>query len=483
MEKSSGILLAISSLPNKYGIGSFGEDAKRFVDFLKKSKIKYWQILPLGPTSIGDSPYQSYSSYAINPYFIDLDWLVSQGLLTNDDLKDYIHDTKYVDYGYIFNTRFNILQKAYNYHNKYQTEFDKFKEENKEWLDGYAVFMMLHREHENKGIEDWYPEFKFKVGHAMDWALNEYKDEVDYFKFIQYLAYKEYFILKDYANKNGIKIIGDIPFYCAYDSHDLYDNREMFQLNPDLTPKNVAGCPPDFFSENGQLWGNPCYDFEKQKLDKFKWYKARINHQLKLYDVLRIDHFRAFAGYYEIPYGMKNAKIGRWAKGPGYELFKGIDSSRIIAENLGFITPDVKRLLTKTKFLGINVFQFELGDGIHSPIKKESYSNSVLYSGTHDNECLYSFYINSEAKYKKLIDKLCNISVLDNPNFKIIEYLFKKDSPLVIIPMQDYLSKDLSSRMNTPSTPFGNWCYRVSKEELNNELSKCISNLITRCNR
>ena len=180
---------------------------------------------------------------------------------------------------------------------------------------------------------------------------------------------------------------------------------------------------------------------------------------------------------------MKNAKIGRWAKGPGYELFKGIDSSRIIAENLGFITPDVKKLLTKTKFLGINVFQFELGDGIHSPIKKESYSNSVLYSGTHDNECLYSFYINSEAKYKKLIDKLCNISVLDNPNFKIIEYLFKKDSPLVIIPMQDYLSKDLSSRMNTPSTPFGNWCYRVSKEELNNELSKCIRNLITRCNR
>ena len=483
MERSSGILLSISSLPNKYGIGSFGKEAYKFIDFLKKSKVKYWQILPLGPTSIGDSPYQSYSSYAINPYFIDLDWLIELGLLEKEDLKEYIHDTKYVDYGYIFNTRFKILNKAFKNKYKYQDEFNLFKEENKSWLDGYSIFMMLHHEHNDKGLNDWYPDFKFKVDHAMSWAINEYKDEVEEYKFIQFLAYKEYFLLKEYANKNGIKIIGDIPFYCAYDSHDLYDNPNMFQLNPDLTPINVAGCPPDFFSEDGQLWGNPCYDFKTQKLDKFEWYKKRINHQLKLYDILRIDHFRAFAGYYEIPYGNVNAKIGRWEKGPGYELFKGIDHERIIAENLGFITPDVKRLLTKTKFLGINVFQFELGDSKKVPLKTSRYENSVLYSGTHDNECLYSFYINSEKKYKDLIDKICNIKLGDNPNLKIIEYIFNKKSPLVIIPIQDYLSKDNSSRMNTPSIAYGNWSYRLGYDELSNELSKYISNLVKRCGR
>ena len=481
--RSSGILLAISSLPNKYGIGTFGNSAYKFVDFLKKSSVSYWQILPLGPTSIGDSPYQSYSSYAINPYFIDPDMLYLMSLVTKDDLESILHDTKYVDYGFIYNTRFSFLHKAYLNHHLYQNEFDDFKKENEYWLDSYAIFMMLHKEHDNKGLMDWYPDFKNKKDSAMSWAINEYKDLIDEFKFIQFLAYKQYFNLKDYANKKGIKIIGDIPFYCSYDSHDLYDNREMFMIDNSLTPKFVAGCPPDFFSEAGQLWGNPCYNFVKQKEDNYSFYKNRINHQLKLYDILRIDHFRAFSQYYSIPYGMKDAKIGEWVDGPGYDLFKGIDSKRIIAENLGFITPDVNKLLKKCGFLGINVMQFELGDLKKVPLKNSSYKNSVLYTGTHDNETLYSFYINSDNNYKKYIDKLCNITKYDNPNLKIIEYLFKKESPLVIVPMQDYLAKDNSSRMNTPSTSFGNWQYRMSSFDMSNELSLVIKDLVRKSDR
>ena len=475
MLKESGILLHISSLPNKYGIGSIGKEAYKFVDFLYKSKQTLWQILPIGPTSYGDSPYSSLSAYAFNPYFIDLEWLVELGLLLKEELPEPLNNN-FVDYNYLFNTRYTLLHKAFLRREGFNDEFNKFIAEEDYWLNDYSIYMVLKKEQENKPWSQFYDDFKYRNPNSLEWLSNEYKDQILEYKFIQFLAFKEWFELKAYANKKNIKIIGDMPIYCAYDSADVWANPSDFYLSENLTPIEVAGCPPDYFNSDGQLWGNPLYNWQKMKKDKYSFWVKRVKHSLKLFDVLRIDHFRGFAGYYSIPFGSSTAKYGHWEKGPGLSLFKAINkecpNSNIIAENLGFLTKDVHKLLKDSGYPGMNIFQFELGDRKNIPLKKGYPYNNVFYTGTHDNQTIMSFYHELNYQDKKIINKLCNIGFKDKENLKIIEFAMKQESKYVIVPLQDYLGlTDSEGRMNIPATPTGNWRYMAKADDFSKELS------------
>lgn len=463
--KEAGILLHISSLPGKYGVGTLGDSAYKFVDFLKKSGQKIWQILPIGPTSYGDSPYSSTSAFAYNPYFIDLDLLVKDGLLDESSLPNPFV-TNRINYDYLYNNKYPLLHKAYLKKDIYKLEFESFKKENDDWLDDYSMFVVIKEWQNGLPWYEWYDNERLRKKESLLWLKNEFKkDRIDEIKFYQFLFYKQFIKLKEYANKNGISIMGDMPIYCAYDSADVWANPKDFLLDSNLKPKGVAGCPPDAFSSDGQLWGNPLYDWEKMEKDGYKFWIKRVKHSFKLFDILRIDHFRGFAGYYNIPYGDPTARNGHWEIGPGYKLFKAIEknipNARIVAENLGFLTDDVHKLLKKCKYPGMKIFQFELADGKNAPIKKKFDSNNVFYTGTHDNQTLMSFYNLQPLVYKKLIDKVCNIKFFDKPNLKIIEYAMNTDCNMVIIPIQDYLGlSDDIGRMNLPSTVSNsNWSY------------------------
>lgn len=485
--KEAGILLHISSLPNKYGIGSLGKSAYDFVDFLNEAGQSIWQILPIGPTSYGDSPYSSLSSFAFNPYFIDLEILVEDGLLGKDDLPNE-NNSRRIDYSYLYDTRFNILYKAYLNRKPYEKEFLEFVESEKEWLDDYALYMVLKGYCNNKAWNEWYDDFKYKNLDSIAWAKNEFKDIILSHKFNQFLFYKQFQKLKSYANSKGIKIMGDMPIYCAYDSADVWANPHYFELDNKLNPINVAGCPPDQFTEDGQLWGNPLYNYELMKNDNYSWWVRRVKHSLRMFDILRIDHFRGFAGYYKIPYGDINAKNGFWVKGPGYDLFKEIEkavpNAQIVAENLGFLTDDVFELLDECGYPGMHIFQFELGDGVKIPLKKGFKENTIIYSGTHDNQTIMTFYNELNEDYRKVVDSICKIKFTDRPNLKIIEHCMKQKSNFCIIPIQDYLGlTDEYGRMNTPSTLGGNWSYKTLQMDYSNELKDYILKITTKYNR
>ncbi len=485
--KEAGILLHISSLPSPYGIGSLGKTAYEFVDFLKESGQKIWQILPIGPTSYGDSPYSSLSSFAFNPYFIDLDLLVEDGLLSKEDLP-IEEKTRKVNYEKLYNTRYSILHKAFLNKDKYQDEFMKFIDKEDAWLEEYAIYMVLKKEHENKPWNLWYDDFKYKNPSSIEWVKKEYSSQILEYKFHQFLFVKQWNKLKKYANKNGIEIMGDMPIYCAYDSADVWSNPSNFQLDSSLNPTFVAGCPPDAFSEDGQLWGNPLYNYEKMEADGYAWWVKRVHHALNMFDILRIDHFRGFAGYYAIPFMDKTAKNGHWEKGPGYKLFKAIHKeikhAKIVAENLGFLTKDVFELLDECGYPGMHIFQFELGDGKTIPLKKGFAENTIFYSGTHDNQTIQSFYNELNEKNKALIDSICKIKFTDRANLKIIEYCMKQNSRYTIIPLQDYLGlTDSEGRMNYPSTLGGNWCFRSLMQDYSQGLKEYILKITTKYNR
>jgi len=486
--KNAGILLHISSLPSKYGCGSLGKEAYDFVDFLHKSHQKIWQILPIGPTSYGDSPYSAISNFGFNFYFIDLDLLVKDKLINKEDLPKPF-EAKRVDFDLLYNTRFDIYHKAYLNKHLFELEFEKFKKEEAYWLDDFSMYYILKRMQEMKPWYYWYDDWKYRNYHSLEWLKNAKWEELDEFKFIQFLFYKQFIKLKEYANKKGILIMGDMPIYCAYDSSDVWANTWLFQLNPDLTPKAVAGCPPDFFSPDGQLWGNPLYDYNKMKETNYDFFIKRCKHSFKLFDILRIDHFRGFESYYSIPYGDTTARYGHWELGPGYDLFKAINkeikNANIVAENLGFLTKEVNDLLKKCKYPGMKIFQFELGNGKNAPIKKPFNENNIFYTGTHDNQTIMSFYNDLDSNYKKLVDSVCNITFNDKPNLKIIEYAMNTSCNTVIIPFQDYigLSDDLG-RMNMPSTVSkSNWSYISKKYNYSNELIEYIKDITIKSKR
>ena len=353
--RASGVLLPISSLPSNYGIGTFSKEAYRFVDQLQEAGQTYWQILPLGPTGYGDSPYQSFSTFAGNPYYIDLEALIEEGLLTREecDACDFGDNENYIDYEKIYFARFDILRKAYERSNiKENQDFVEFKEKNAYWLDDYALYMAVKNKFEGKAWIEWDTDIRNRETKAMKAYREELADEITFYEFQQYTFAKQWLKLKEYANEKGIKIIGDIPIYVAFDGSDSWSNPKLFQFNEEGLPVAVAGCPPDAFSETGQLWGNPLYDWEYHKKTGYKWWLQRVAYCFELYDVVRIDHFRGFDEYYSIPYGDETAVNGKWMPGPGYDLYKKLNTKLgdmdIIAEDLGFLTDTVLELLKQT---------------------------------------------------------------------------------------------------------------------------------------
>lgn len=466
--REAGILLHISSLDGRDNIGTLS-DGYEFIDFLKRAGQKYWQILPINPTSYKDSPYQGVSVYAYNPYFISFDFLINMGLLKKNDLKGY-KTRKKNDYGYLFDNKVKVLKKAYANKSLVEDEYKKFLKQNKHWVNDYAAFMVLKELNDFRPWYLWSDDYKYRNSDALKKLIKDNFINYDSYRFIQYLFYSEYSYLKAYAKANKIKIIGDMPIYVAYDSVDVWVNPQMFLLNEKLEMDYVAGCPPDDFSSYGQLWGNPLYDWEYMKKHDYDFWVKRIKHSQKLFDVIRIDHFRGFAGYYMIPNG-KEPKDGFWHDGPRMDLFKVIKEktkAKIIAENLGFLTEDVYKLLEDTGYPGMHVTQFEFGSDL--AFKDDFKKNNVIYTSTHDNQTIRSFYLNSD---KKLIKSLVHIS--RKPYLDLIYATLKKSPSLAIIPFSDYIGS--LERMNEPSTSDGNWVYRIKKNELNDDLAKTIYKL------
>lgn len=501
MERGSGLLVHISSLPSKYGIGTFGSEARRFVRFLNESKQKYWQILPLNPTSYGDSPYQSFSAFALNPYFIDLDYLVKKGYLTKQEVKSIKggKNPNYVDYGIIYQERFEILKLAYSRAiNEIKESLDKFLKRNKKWLDDYALFMTIKDMFGGKSWQEWPNEYR-KHNRKILLEVKEKKNyEYYFYVFLQFEAYLQYNKLRKYANKKGIKIIGDMPIYVALDSADVWSNHKLFLLNSGRKPKKVAGVPPDFFSSTGQLWGNPIYDYEYCKKTSYRWWKMRFKMMSKLYDLLRIDHFRGFDSYWTIPSKEKTAINGMWEKGPGFELFKScekeISKIQIIAEDLGIITDSVKELKEKCGFPGLKVYQFAFEDykyesvdtkyqDLINPFLPHNYEkNSIAYIGTHDNDIEDNFIMEHPEQHKAMLDYL-NIEKVEDINDTLIGSLMRSNADVVIFMPQDILRLGANSRINTPGVPYGNWQFRFRKKQFDKTLALHLSQMVLEANR
>lgn len=482
MERGSGIIMHITSIPNKYGIGSFGEEAFKFVNFLKNAGQKYWQVLPLGPTGYGDSPYQCFSAFAGNPYFIGLDLLVKDGLLRLEDIEniDLGQEKERVDYYKIFKNKMEILKKAYK-NNKESLE--EFKLENKKWIEDYGLFMALKNKFDLKAWYDWDKDIRFREKEAMDKYKKELEDEIGYWIFLQYVFHKQWSSLKEYANSNGIKIIGDIPIYVAGDSCDVWANHKMFLLDEERVPLRVAGCPPDYFSETGQLWGNPLYDWEYLDKNNYIWWINRIKTSLKLYDVVRIDHFRGFEAFWSIPYGDKTAINGEWVKGPGIKLFNKIKEKlgevNIIAEDLGLLTQEVIDFLKETGFPGMKVLQFAFSRDYESQYVPHNHiKNCVVYTGTHDNDTFLGWFQDEKNKgdveYAKEYLKL---SEEEGYNWGFIRGAWSSVAALAMAPMQDFLGLDNNYRMNKPSIAENNWTWRAREEQLNEDLEHKIKKL------
>lgn len=486
--RASGILMPISSLPSKYGIGSFSRSAYEFIDILKKANQRYWQILPIGPTGYGDSPYQSFSTFAGNPYFIDPDWLIEEGLLTEEECKsyDFGDDPESIDYEKIYLSRFAMLRKAYERSDISETmEFLSYQEKNAFWLEDYALYMAIKTALRGISWTKWEEDIKLRREEALKAYRTKLKDDIEFYKYLQYIFAIQWNKLKNYANENGIKIIGDIPIYVAFDSADTWSRPELFQLDELQNPIAVAGCPPDGFSATGQLWGNPLYRWENHKATDYEWWIQRISYSFQLYDVVRVDHFKGFDEYYSIPYGEATAKNGHWEKGPGIEFFltlnKKLGNVDIIAEDLGYITESVKELLKKTGFPGMKVLEFAFDSREESDYLPHNYDkNCVVYTGTHDNDTIVGWFKNICKEDRALALEYLNRTTEETKNihWDMVRLAQGSVAKLCIIPIQDYLGLDSNARINTPSTIGVNWKWRLLKNEITEDLLKKIK-LIT----
>lgn len=483
MKRSAGILCPIFSLPSPYGIGTLGQAARDFIDFLEQTKQSYWQILPIGPTSYGDSPYQSFSSYAGNPYFIDLDTLKDQGLLLQEeyDSLDWGNDPQRIEYAKLFNHRFEVLKKAVARLD--DPAFDVFCQAEAAWLDDYALFMTIKDLHDGKSFLTWPAQLRNREPQALEQIQKEHASAIRTWKGIQYFFFQQYATMKAYANLHHVQIIGDIPIYVAMDSVDVWSHPEQFLLNETGKPDFVAGCPPDAFSEDGQLWGNPLFDWERMKKDGYQWWIDRIAHQMRFVDVLRIDHFRGFAGYYAIPAKDQTARNGHWEKGPGIGLFDAIHdvlgNLNIIAEDLGFLTPDVYELVQQVGYPGMKILQFafddrDTGNGYYP----HSYTrHCVVYPGTHDNDTVLGWmHSASPENVQQAIDYL-HLDEKEGYNWGMIRGCFGSVADWAIIPMADILGLDNQGRINVPSTLGNNWVWRFEEKELNESIIKKLKKM------
>lgn len=480
--RKSGVLLPVASLPGKYGIGSFSKEAYKFVDFLKESGQSYWQILPLGPTGYGDSPYQSFSTFAGNPYFIDLDTLIEEGLLKKSEVSkfDWGNNSSYIDYEKIWLSRFKILKIAYDRSGiEKKAAYKRFIKENAFWLDDYALYMAVKNSFGGISFIEWDEDIRKRTPEALKKYTKELKDEIGFYKFQQFKFNEQWNKLKQYANKNGIKIIGDIPIYVAFDSADTWANPELFKFDANGLPTGVAGCPPDGFSATGQLWGNPLYDWKYHKKTGFAWWVERIRNCYKLYDVVRIDHFRGFDEYYNIPYGDPTAEFGKWEKGPGIALFKTLKKELgdidVIAEDLGFLTDSVLKLVKDTGYPGMKVLEFAFDSREDSDYLPHNYNqNCIVYTGTHDNNTLQGWYKEITKKDKNFaIRYLNNAGTPENEiHWDYIRLAMSSVAKLCVTPMQDYLGLGAEARINMPSTLGNNWKWRMSDKALTKTLAK-----------
>ena len=482
--RESGILMHITSLPGPYGVGTMGKHAYDFVDFLKESGQSCWQILPLTPTGYGDSPYQSCSTFAGNHYLIDLDTLIKDGLLEKSDVADIDwcwSETK-ADFGRLYNNRLNVLRKAYA---RFQggAAFDQFCAENSSWLPDFALFMALKGKFGGKPWYEWDKDLKFRNYDAM-WAIRqELKDEIRFYSFVQYLFYTQWTGLRTYANSNGIRIIGDVPIYVPLDSVEVWSSPELFQLDETLTPKVVAGCPPDGFTADGQLWGNPLYRWDVIEQDGFSWWIRRMGAASKLYDMIRLDHFRGFEAFWSVPYGDATAKNGKWNKGPGMAfvnaLKKGLPEVEFIAEDLGFLTQEVLDLRDESGWPGMKVLEFAFDSREPSEYLPHSYTcNSVCYTGTHDNMTMRQWF---ETATPEAVEYCCEYLALTKTEGLVrgtVRAAMGSVSNLCIIQMPDWLELGSEARMNFPGTlSDANWTWRAKDGAMSKELAKEIYNM------
>lgn len=480
--RKCGVLLPVSSLPSAYGIGCFSKEAYEFVDKLQEAGQSCWQILPLGPTSYGDSPYQSFSTFAGNPYFIDPEDLVERGWITKKqcDSYDFGDNQEYVDYAKIYNSRFKLLRTAWKNSNISQDAgFRKFVKENSKWLDDYALYMAVKASFDNVCWVEWDEDIKTRKPEALKTYQKKYADEIEFYQFQQYLFRVQWEKLKAYANSKGISIIGDIPIYVAFDSSDAWANPELFQFDEDCNPTAVAGCPPDAFSATGQLWGNPLYNWEYHKKTGYRWWLQRLTACYQMYDVVRIDHFRAFDAYYSIPADAKTAEIGEWKPGPGHELFaamkKELGEREVIAEDLGFLTPSVLKLVKRTGYPGMKVLQFAFDSREDSDYLPHNYpQNCVVYTGTHDNDTVLGWYRSLKRADKRFCDRYLNLSRSRKKevHWEFVRAAYASVANLAVIPMQDFLGLGAEARINTPSTLGDNWKWRMLPGAFTEEIAK-----------
>ena len=483
--RRSGVLFPVSSIPSEYGIGAFSKEAYAFVDMLEKSGQSYWQILPLGPTGYGDSPYQSFSTFAGNPYYIDLEDLVNRGWLTTEELSkmDFGDNKNYIDYEKIYQCRFEALRIAYqNSDMEKDKEYSAFVTKNAYWLDEYALYMSIKLMMNQKGYSEWPDDIRMREKDALKRYEKKCAKDISFYKFQQFLFHVQWMKLKEYANARGIEIIGDIPIYVAYDSADTWSNPALFQFDEEGLPIGVAGCPPDAFSATGQLWGNPLYRWDYHEKTGYEWWMRRISYCYELYDVVRIDHFRGFDEYYSIPYGDPTAEYGHWKKGPGYDLFKTmkekLGDKSVIAEDLGFLTPSVIKLVKKTGYPGMKILQFAFDSREDSDYLPHNYDkNCVVYTGTHDNDTTAGWYKSFDKKDRDFAKRYLNIKDNKRPVMDFVRAALSSVADTAIIPMQDYLGLGSEARINTPSTLGTNWKWRMDKEAYTEELAQEIYSL------
>lgn len=489
--RSCGVLLHISSLPSEHGIGTLGKEAYKFVDFLKKAGHEYWQILPVGPTGYGDSPYQSYSAYAGNPLLIDLDLLIKEGLVSENDPDIAVMDKKkgFYDYSQLFSLKNIVLQKAYRKFIGFDdtekiAKFRKFCRKNAFWLDDYAMFMALKYHFKQQMWTSWDDDIRLRKPEAMKSYSEKLSEMIDCWKFVQYIFFRQYRSLKKYANKNGVKIYGDMPIYVSMDSADIWAQPELFMLDSDNRPTKVAGCPPDAFAPTGQLWGNPLYDWEAMEKDGFKWWISRVKYSAKLFDLTRIDHFRGFESFYAIPAEDETAENGEWLKGPSMKLFKAINKALgevpLVAEDLGFLTEDVRNMLKESGYPGMNVLEFAFGeDKADSSYLPHNYvKNSVVYIGTHDNQTAKGWLSSVTPKVRRFVRRYTGAAIGESDVWALIRTAYSSVSMLAVIQMQDFLELGDKARMNIPSTiGGGNWAWRMEKGVCTDKLAKRMKKL------
>ena len=492
-KRKCGVLLPVSSLPSKYGIGCFDKKAYEFVDALKEAGQSYWQILPLGPTSYGDSPYQSFSTFAGNPYFISLEELIKEGVLTKKECEsmDFGTDETSVDYAKLYEGRMILLRKAYERSNVYMdSEFRRFQEEEAWWLKDYALFMAVKKRFGGIPWSEWAEDIRLRWQNALDYYREEMYFEIEFQEYMQFKFRQQWMKLKSYANENGIRIIGDIPIYVAMDSADTWANPWLFKLDEKNCPIQVAGCPPDGFSATGQLWGNPLYNWEVHRNSGYEWWVKRIANCFRLYDVVRIDHFRGFDEYYAIPYGDETAENGEWMPGPGMDLFRTMKETLgdlpIIAEDLGFLTDTVRQLLKDSGYPGMKVLEFAFVAGEDSDYLPHNYDkNCVVYTGTHDNDTLQGWYQTLSEEDKEMTKEYLNNPYTpdEEVHWDFISLAMRSVADTCIIPVQDYLGLGNKARINMPSTLGSNWMWRMKKGAFTDELIKKIRKTTEVCAR